>query len=268
MFFVSFVFFRGSKKEKTMQNFSMLIIKRLCFIVLISVVLLSAADSFAGDELKIDTIQMPPFGFYTENGKETGLLYDISNLIAEKAGFSYKNRIVPLARLLKELEHGSADFGIFLYSEKNNRIVIPVLPLFPLKNVVISAKGVKFESLESLHGKSVAKVREAVYDEAFEEDTLIKKYDVNNYEDGIRMLLKNRMDGMIGPEMGLFFAAKKAGYSLEDFDEPLLLNTKDAWLQFSKTAGTDKKINAVKSAAEELLKDGTIQKYIEKYVGK
>jgi len=251
-----------------MQNSKVFSIKKLCFILLISLFLLSGTDSFAADELKIDTVQMPPFGFRTATGKDTGLLYDISNLIAEKAGFSYKNRIVPLARLLKELEHGVADFGIFLHSEKNDPIIIPVIALFPLKNVVISAKGVKFESLESLHGKAVAKVREAIYDDAFEADTLIKKYDVNNYEDGIRMLFKNRVDGMIGPEMGLFFAAKQSGYSLKDFDEPLVLTTKDAWLHFSKASGTDKKINAVKAATEQLLQDGTIQRYIEKYVGK
>ncbi len=252
-----------------MQTSNVFTLKRLCFIVLMSSFLLSGAAVLAvAEELKIDTVQMPPFGFRIENGKETGLLYEISNLIAEKAGFSYKNRIVPLARLLKELEHGSADFGIFLYSEKNNRIVIPVFPLFPLKNVVISVKGVKFESLESLHGKSVAKVREAVYDEAFEADALIKKYEVNNYEDGIRMLLNHRVDGMTGPEMGLFFTAKQSGYSLAEFDEPLVLNTKDAWLQFSKKTADEKKLNAVKSASEQLLQDGTIQKYIEKYVGK
>ncbi|QTA93959.1 substrate-binding periplasmic protein [Desulfonema magnum] len=131
----------------------------ICLMLLICSLVLINTHSSASEQLRIDTIQLPPFGFFTEDGRSTGFLYDMGSRIAEEAGFPYKNRIVPFARMVMELEQGRADFGLFFRSEKNDKIIIPVLHIASFKNVVISLKDTKYKSLESLHGKLVARVR-------------------------------------------------------------------------------------------------------------
>jgi ABC-type amino acid transport substrate-binding protein len=217
------------------------------------------------EELRIDTIQMPPFGFVTKDGQNTGLLYDISNRIAEETGLPYTNQIVPFARMVGELERGDADFSMFYRSTKNDQITIPVAALVPIKNIVIGVKGTQFDSLESLHGKLVARVRGARYDEAFNQDDAIQKFDTIDYAQGITMLMNKRVDACIGPEIGLLFTAKQLGYAREDFGEPLVLNTKDLWVQYSKAAADDEKIAALKAAIDKLMQDGTIQALVDKY---
>ncbi len=240
----------------------------ICLILLICSLVLINTDSSASEQLRIDTIHLYPFGFFTEHGKSTGLLYDMGNLIAQEAGFSYKNRIVPFARMIMELEHGKADFGLFFRSEKNDKIVIPVSHVLLFKNVVMSLRGAKYESLESLHGKlKVPGFRGARYDESFEKDNLINKYDTTDYHESIRLLFKKRVDAIIGPEIGLLFTAKEFGYSKKDFCEPLVLNTKEVWMQFSKKTAEEKKTDALKSAVEKLLQGGTIQNLTKKYIG-
>ena len=216
-------------------------------IVAICLMLVHPGGSMA-EELRIDTIQMPPLGFVTEDGQNTGLLYEISNRIAEETGLSYTNQIVPFARMIAELERGDADFSIFFRSAKNDQISIPVATLLSLKNIVIGLKGTQFDSLESLHGKLVARVRGAIYDDAFNQDDAIKKFDTIDYAQGITMLMNKRVDACIGPEIGLLFTAKQLGYARENLGEPLVLNTKDAWMQYSKAAADDEKIAALKAA--------------------
>ncbi len=218
------------------------------------------------EHLRIVTIQMAPFGFFTNDKKSTGMLYDIGNRIAEEAGFSYKNKIVPFARMIKNLKNGGADFGIFFVSEANSKVAKKVAPVMPLENIVVGLKGTEIKSLKDLHGKKVARVRNAKYDESFAADSAILKYNTNNYQDSVRILFKKRVDAMIGPKTGLFFAAKKLGYSEDSFCDPLILNTKDAWLQYSRAASDEKKIAALKAAAEKLLKDNTIQSLVDKYL--
>jgi len=80
------------------------------------------------------------------------------------------------------------------------------------------------------------------------------------------MLLNNRVDAMIGPAMGLYFTAGQLGYSKETFGKPLVLNTKDTWLQYSVKSADQKKIESLKAAVERLVKKNTFQEIIDKYL--
>lgn len=236
------------------------------YLFTLSFMLLSGADAADSEALKIVTVQMAPFGFFTEDGNSTGLLYEMSNRIAEAAGFSYINRIVPFARLIAELESGESDFGIFLHSTKNEQAAVKVAALFPLENAVIGLKGTRIKSLEDLHGKTVAIVRGARYDDGFDADAAIIKYETKDYHHSVRMVVYKRLEAMIGPKIGLLFTAKQMGYSADIFDDPLILNTKDAWLQFSRKKTADNKtIKRLKAASEQLLKDNTITRLIDNY---
>ncbi len=236
--------------------------------IIFMLVLLAFSDKSSDSEpLRIVTPDMPPFGFVTEDGQKTGMLYEIGNQIARDAGFSYENRIVPFARLIEDLTSGRADMGIFLHSRENEKAAVKVANVFTLKNIIIGLKGTAFKSLNDLHGKTVATVRGAKYDEAFTADTAILKYETNNYQQSLRMLVHKRTDAVIGPEIGLMFTAKMSDYPGESFGEPLVLNTKEVWLQFSvKTAEENKdKIDSLKAAAEKLLQNGSISAVMNKY---
>lgn len=231
--------------------------------------LLFSTNISASEQIRIDTVQMAPLGFFAKDGKSTGFFYDMSNLIAREAGFSYQNRIVPFARIVYELENGDADFGILYRSEKNDKVTLPVSPVFSFKNIVVGLKGTTFDSLQSLHGKKVARVRGAIYDENFNKDDAIIKADTVDYRDGIRTVIHKMADATILTEIGFLFSIKQLGYPKADFGEPFVLNTKEVWVQFSKTAAkdgkNDKRIAALKTAIETLKKTDAFQNLFRKY---
>ncbi len=237
----------------------------ICCMMGVALLLMPGTELSAAERLRIDTVQMAPFGFFSKDGKSRGFLYDVSNRIAEETGFSYENRIVPFARMLHELETGKADFSIFFRSQKNDQIIVPISPVFSLKNIVIGVKGANFDSLKSLHGKKVARVRGAKYDESFDNDAEIEKVDTRDYSDGVKMVLHKRVDAAILPEIGFLFTLTQLGHSEKDFGEPLVLNTKKLWVQFARATADDKKIAALKAAIEKILKDDTVQNLFRKY---
>ena len=226
--------------------------------------LLFSTDISASEQLRIDTVQMAPLGF-VKDGKSTGFFYDMGNLIAKEAGFSYQNRIVPFARVIHELENGDADFGILYRSEKNDKVTLPVSPVFSFKNIIIGLKGTSFDALQSLHGKKIARVRGARYDENFDKDDAIIKMGTVDYRDSIRRVVHKMADATILTEIGFLFSIKQLGYPKADFGEPFVLNTKEVWVQFSRTAANDKKIAALKAAIERLKKNDSFRHLFRKY---
>jgi polar amino acid transport system substrate-binding protein len=226
------------------------------------------ADISASEQpIRIDTILLSPFGFLNEDGKRTGFFYDIGSQIAKEAGFSYENSIVPFARMVHNLKNGNSDFSIFLRSKENDKIAVPIAPVFSLTNIIVGLKGTKFDSLQSLYGKTVARVRGARYDKLFDNNTAIKIIDTGDYSESIRILVHKRIDAVIITKMGFLFTLQQLGYSKGDFSDPFILNTKDAWVQFSKTTADDTKIAALKEATERILKGDTIQNLFNKYAG-
>lgn len=221
---------------------------------------------FAAEPLRIDTILAPPMGFVTDDGQPAGLYYEILNHIAETAGLSYTNQIVPFARALAELERGDADVSLFFRRDQNTKLV-PILPVYTQKNIIIGRKGARFESLEDLHGKLVAQMRGTSYDETFARDDAIKKVEIVDFVQGITMLMNERVDAMIAPDIGIFFTAQQSGYARDDFGDPLVVNTREAWIQASADTVDEHTIAALKTAIETLLADGTLQRISAKYAG-
>jgi len=183
--------------------------------------------------LRIVSLQLHPFGFH-DGDTSRGILYDFGNRIAEEAGFSYENKIVPYTRAIKMLEIGEADFCMLFPNDMLDKCAVKVVPVMMLENIIVGLKGTKFDSLEALHGKSVATVRDAQYDDAFLADKAIQKIETYHYEQSVKILFAGRVDAMIGPKTGLYFTVRKLGFSAEKLGEPLVLNTKDVWLHFSK----------------------------------
>jgi len=67
------------------------------FIFIVAFVSSSIVSSVAATEpLRMLTVEMAPFGFFTKDDKYTGLLYEIANRIAIETGLSHTNSVVPL----------------------------------------------------------------------------------------------------------------------------------------------------------------------------
>jgi len=227
--------------------------------------LLAIRHSEAADPIRIVTIQLRPFGFL-DNDTPHGIHYEFSNRIFELAGLPSTNRIIPYARVMKEFEDGTADVSIMYSNDALTQYAVQVIPVITYENIIIGRAGTQFASLEELHGKTVAQLRGAQMDAAFTEDTAIQKLDVNDYEQGLRMLFSDRVDAVFGADIGLYSSLKSIGHTPEELGTPLVLNTRDAYLHLSKKIATDEMISKLQQIVKTMQEDGTIAATKDRYM--
>lgn len=223
--------------------------------------------SLAGQTIRIKTIDVAPFGFTQVSGEHSGMMFEISNRIVEEAGLKFTNEIVPYARSILELRDGRADFVLRYSNEQLPSVAIPVVSVISMQTIILSRAGNSFKSLEDLHGKTVGVVRGGKFDVNFDNDTSINKYEVNDYNQMLQMLMKGRLDGVIGSNVGLYYSAKKLGINPEELSLPLHLNAKDFILHFSRKNSDTKTMNILKNSVKKLKSTGEFKKIVNKYMG-
>lgn len=213
-----------------------------------------------------DLFTITPWGFYDEKGRLTGITYDIMTEICREAGVTCVIRLVPFARMLYNLEYGTSYFAVIYPDTEMERYMKKVELGGYLETAVISMKGSGFMSLKDLHGKLIGTIRGVNYSHEFMDDTHIPKYKLNTMEQGLKMLKAHRIDGIAGTTLAVYYVANKQGYSKNDFDKPLVLNTREWWLFVSKKANNEKITKALKNATVVFRESNKMEAIIKKYV--
>lgn len=192
-------------------------------------------------------------------------MYEIGNRIAEEAGFSYTNALVPYPRTAVEIEHGSADFVLRFGNDQMARDAVPVAAVADMPIILIGPAGTRFDHLNDVRGKTVGTVRTSKYVEQFDLDTAIQKYAVKDYVVMTRMLVLRRLDAGVGSSVGLFYGAYTAGVKPEELGIPLVLGRNEFILFFSKKTAKPETIAKLKEAVGKLIASGEITQIIDRY---
>ncbi|MGF1742944.1 transporter substrate-binding domain-containing protein [Vibrio profundum] len=234
------------------------------FIALITV----NAYNLNAEELKISTPSFAPAGFIDEDGKLKGMLYEVANEIMENANINYINVLKPYPRILLELKNGSTDISI-LYSNKQlegnvNKIVV----VYTDSNVIVGKPSLVIRSLSDLHGRKVATVRNASYSTEFDSDSNIIKVNVKNYRQSVLMLLKGRVDALIGGSVAIYHELSNMGYDWQVLGSPYVVSTKPVWLLLSAKNDNQQLVGKLRRSVRELNQRGVIQNLIIKYSGR
>lgn len=229
--------------------------------------LLGAVLCQAGTPLRIATIDGPPWGFVGSDGKPTGMMFEISNRIAQEAGFAYTNQLTPYARIAPEMAHGKTDFVLRFSSEEMVDVAHPVAVVVTMPVIAVGPEGSRFKTLEDLRGKTVGVVRKSRYTDAFDNDPLIRKYEADNYLQIVRMLKMKRLDAGVGASAGLLYSAFMAGLRPGELGVPMLIGTNDFVLHFSKANANPETMSALSLAVKRLNQRGDIKRIIDSYMG-
>jgi ABC-type amino acid transport substrate-binding protein len=136
--------------------------------------------------------------------------------------------------------------------------------IMPSKAVILPKPGSSIAQYADLKGKTFAVLRGAFYDQRFASDDDIKKYEVDSYTIGLRMTKGGRVDGIIGPDFGLYYQIMLDGMKRDEFGTPLVLSTRSLSLLGSKSL-TPEFTASLKAAVEELRSSGAITAAAAKY---
>ncbi|WP_415898793.1 substrate-binding periplasmic protein [Neptuniibacter sp. QD48_11] len=213
----------------------------------------------------IRTIGFPPYGIKGRSSTG-GIYYEMANKLIEEAGYQPENSIAPYSRIIRELKSGKADMTIMFKYEELKEHVIYVAPLPALPTVVIGLKGTAFESVESLKGKELAYLRGAKFSEQIDKDPEIRKYSTVDFVQGVKMLKRGRVDGIIGPIDPILSAAKQLNDDFSLFGEPLVVKENTPWVQISKKSKAKLSIEKLNEAYKKLQSQNTLEALRDKYL--
>jgi len=235
---------------------------RLGFLA-VALFLALAGPSQATEPLSFGVLTAPPYGLEREDKSVSGSNHDIGALIADKVGLTFTYRLEPLPRLVSDLKAGKLDLMIMFPTAETKPFALA--ELMPNSTVVLPHAGNSFQQFADLKGKTIGGLRGAVYDPQFAADEDIRKYDVDSYRMGLQMTKSGRIDGIIGPDFGLYYQMKLEGMKREEFAQPLVLNTRMLFLLGSTTI-TPELAAKLRTAVEELRNSGAIAAAAAKYV--
>lgn len=225
-------------------------------------VLLFATIAVASN-LNIATIDLPPYG-YVKNGAPTGLTFELGNAIAREAGLIPMNRIARLHRGVAEVGDGRADLIIMFPTPTIEAVALNLGQVLDMETVVIGRPGTKLCSPDDLHGKTVASVRDAKYDNRISGDSEITLYACKSYLHGLKLMLAKRVDAIIGPKLGLYHTIKTNDLPRQEIGEPLVLSVAHATVFLSRKAPAHY-AHRLHEAIKRLKANGTIDKLVRKY---
>ncbi len=128
-----------------------------------------------------------------------GFLVEIARQALAKRGHKINVTYLPWARAMREAATGRYD-GLLsaFYNEERAKTFYFSAPLNTTKMVLVGLrdkiKKTSYKSLSELAPYTIAIGHKWAYSEAFEKNTVLNKYAVNDEPTGIRMLYNNRVD--------------------------------------------------------------------------
>lgn len=213
--------------------------------------------------LRIETIQSEPFGRIGPQG-QSGLMYEIGNLIAQRAGLAAENHVVPYACTVLSLQNGTSDMVLRFSNDELKAVAHRVAPVLTLPTVVVSRRDAPVLRLEDLSRLLLAVPRSFPMPESLANLAGLRVQAVNNNEHAIQMLMSRRVDAAYGSNLGLFGAARGMGLHMQEFARPLLVERQAFWLHLSRHSGTPELIERLGRAVDTLQRDGSIARLYQR----
>jgi len=213
--------------------------------------------------LRIETIQSEPFGRIGPNGP-SGLMCEIGNLIAQRAGLASRNRVVPYARTVLSLGSGDADMVLRFSNDDLKEVAHQVAPVLALPTVLVSRRDAPLLRPAQLSGRALAVARSFPLPDRLANLPGLRLQWVNSNEHAIQMLMGKRVDAAYGSNLGLFGAARGLGVRMPGFARPLAVERQTFWLHLSRRTATPALIEKLAAAVDALQRDGTIARLYER----
>lgn len=238
------------------------------------VVLLLLGWSFtsSAETFKFYAIGVSSVGF-KEAKESRGYYADILKRVSEELGISDPQIFLgPYPRLLKALNGNNSGFVLtclFPSDDFNEKVKQPAA-VGVFTTGIISLKGSPL-NWDTIKGKRIATVKGAskVYGDKFHravENKTIQLVSVTGYDQALKMLNINRIDGFAGNLAPILNRAKAINV---DIDEPLVIAEKTSMLTVSVAPGTkngEETVAKIRDIVEAMLASGEIQNIIEAYL--
>jgi len=233
---------------------------------LLAALVLSVTSAFA-EPIKFATVDYVPYVLHDDIHGRLGLLADVNAAIAERAGISISDEVLPMARAMKNLERNVTDCIVFArtpWSEEKFQPVAEVLDRFDA--AIFTRAGLSIAQVEDLHGKRLAIPRGSFSDSPISSDPNIERVVTNDYEQSVRLLKAGRVDAIAGSELSIFYYFSVEEMKREDIGSILTIIHASLWLHCAKGLLADDVVMQLQQATDALRSEGAFDRLVQRYI--
>lgn len=242
------------------MRWSLLWITLLCQLVV--------ADEHA--PLRVMTDLWPPFRMLDTHGNLTGLDIDVLNEIGQRSGLRFDIKRAPWARGLADLQQGRADLMIGLAKTPDREQYIQYLPrpyyaCAPRFYTAI-AEAEQVQDYADLKDKVIGFVHESVYFQPFDSDNTLLKRGVNNEQQLLQMLLRNRLGAVIGTDCQVDFELLQPQYAGVIAKARYAPDARtELFIGFSRASARLAEETLMTTALQQMLEEGWVTRQARRY---
>jgi len=229
-----------------------------------------SVSSHAEQRLTIGLLDVPPLAYYDADQHITGVLSDIADQITQRTGVTLQKKLLPWARVADNLSSGELDIAFGLNVNLPPEIEA-IARAYDVRCLILHRHDMAIQTYDDLYRLTgeVGMMRGVFFFQRLRDDPAIKKYEVTDYEQGIRMLGTNRLDAMAITDIGAFALIQKyhfgeviafPGYLYETTDVSLLISKHSPYYQSAVQASLQRVVDALRE-------EGIIQQITDTYIG-
>lgn len=220
------------------------------------------------EPLRVMTDLWPPFRMRDENGAFSGLDIDLLAELSRRSGLRFEIQQAPWARGLAALEQGRASLmtGLAKTPERERYIQYLDKPYYRCSPRFYTAPGVAalLDDYASLRGLRIGYVLESAYFQPFDTDQALDKFGVNNEAQLLDMLVRGRIDALVGTDCQVDHALLDpalSGRIVKAAYHPQAQS--DLYIGFSRQRPAH--LKQVQAALDSMLADGWITRAAQRY---
>ena len=236
--------------------------KNYCILAAVFLALtMTHSFSFANDkEHNYSVPPFPPFNHFDEYNQCKG----VGVLAVEKVTINLAEKFTeadfPYARILNSLKTGQLDVA-FLF--KNNTVIKDIEYVGPLsmsKIVVISQPDIVIQHYKDVYQfKSIAVIRNAQFNNKFDQDKQLNKVNVSSYRQAVRLLKLQRVNAVIGSKVGLEYALHQEKLNEKIIANAFYLDEKESGLHISKKSPLINILPRIKASVKQAYKRDLVE---------
>jgi len=207
-------------------------------------------------------------GYTDEAGDISGFHFDYLSALEEISGLCMDKKLLPYPRAKRNIEMGVHDGGILARSTDLDNEVEYVSKLLISKLVVLPRKGLSLNNYQDLSNIKIARVRKLNLGDVLDNDPNLVFVEVSDYEQGLQLLNRGRVDAIAGNALGLSTAIEKLNMFAEiNALQKLTISEREVWFVLSKKSKNLNKIDQLKEAAQIIINRGVLDTILKKYFG-
>jgi polar amino acid transport system substrate-binding protein len=211
------------------------LIKKYIIVLTCTTLLLSHSLQAANAKLKVSVPSFAPFNAFNENSSCVGATVMAVQKVTEQLNVELEFVAYPYARILYSLKTAELDLALIFKNTSIENNVDYIGPVSNSRIVVVSQADTLIKNYDDLYAlNNIAVIRNAQFEETFDQDKKLNKALVDSYQQAVSMLKHGRIDAVIGSLIGIEYALRQQSMSNDILSKAFNLGRKEWGFHLSK----------------------------------